>query len=312
MKQFLKALTASKKVVYDHCSWIIPGAKTDSVFNPETLCKHLNSLSIISIGERTTNHVVVEVGSLHYEGTVKCYLRSTSLPQEAFDCYPLNSHDIAFDPTHIITTISKKNCGKMNVFVGNESIECLTSANPGFILGSGEHVEPSEKATMKAAEEKLRESKNGVYFITSSILNNVDQNKKLCPLERGLREECGLTFEGVRVHKLLFGVHDSAGRDERYWTIKYSDDSCDDAYEFGYQRRSKSWLCAVVVFANKTEEQTLKPTDLAEISSANFISLQKAQEQFGTEQMPAAFSAHVEQLKMLIEKLPAIYAECDL
>lgn len=270
--RYLKHLKKHNFGASDNIGYWFPKGINLSTLSVDQILLHLNTLRVVSIAAAgLTHHVVQLVSELYPESPITVYGHSDSLKQIACDVNSVfyNMKTGIFSMPTSIRAANILNIG---------GIEVLSNGFPGYCYAAGEHVNPEEIEHLLA--------------FAASLQGNIGEirNKQfvLAMAKRAFREEFG-EADIQEFANYLIGVHDTPGRDSRYWKVG----------GYGYQRESKSFLITnLFINATFVEEHT----DTAEIASVNRTTLlSDVVQHFGTERMLAAFAAHVEMLPMFID-----------
>jgi hypothetical protein len=231
-----------------------------------------------------------------------CYLKDTSLPQEALDTFVFFADNT---PNKVLEFKGKKYDSSLSVVLGTkrrsdsitvsfvaDSITLLKTGIFGTVI-LGEHLENHEKAEMNSAYTSYLECiKSGKNYY------KLPQRSVKAAL-RNVAEELGFTSE-FTFDAYLVGKDTLDGRDPRYWTFGSSN-------EFGYKRKSESVMVALVARCAAPSELP-DPQDRIECDKGIIVPMQYALGEFSTTgQLKCAFASHPRQLKYCYSKISDLF-----
>jgi hypothetical protein len=294
-KELVAYLTYLKKMRFgtnDFLTCYVPKSCQTATYDVATLCNHLNGLTFKSIGETGKYDTVVTVSSDVFPEPITLRLHRESAPQKAIDT-SLVYADVKTG--RIATTLGfKKITPSINFTLDDEDCEeVLTTGMYGWLYGSGEHVNATTEGIQVNATvweyDEILTAGGFVPYKDVEIAN------------RALLEEIGVTVEpDTKKRFFVCGVHDSPGRDPRYWVHKHG------TVTYGYERSSASVIILCVVIGSIPTSLPM-PTDPAEVEKAKIVPLSTMYKEFQVGgKYPPAFPVHREQFFMTYHKLPEI------
>ncbi len=218
-----------------------------------------------------------------------CYLKDTSLPQEALDTFVFFCNT----STGMINTAlgNKRQSDLITVSFPDNPVSLLKVGMFGTII-LGEHLEAYEKKEMNDAYALYLDNlgKTGKKYMKIS-------DRAVKPAMRALAEEFGLKSSDFKFETYIVGKDTQDGRDPRYWTFGKSG-------EYGYKRKSESLMVAMVAKCEAPVEIP-DPEDLSECSKGVIISVDYALREFSTTgKLGCAFPSHPRQFEMCVQQLP--------
>lgn len=217
-----------------------------------------------------------------------CYLKDTSLPQEALDTFVFFCNDKGKIYTALGT---KRKSPSVNVNFVADQISLLKVGMFGTVI-LGEHLEPNEKKLMnnsfEAFQDHQKKTGQNVMKITG---------RSMKPSMRTLAEEFGFKSDDFTFDTYIIGKDSRDGRDPRYWTFG-------NASQYGYSRQSESLMVAMIAHCDAPTEIP-DPLDIDECSKGVIVSVDYALKEFSQYgNLKCAFPSHPIQLGMCVTELP--------
>jgi hypothetical protein len=211
-----------------------------------------------------------------------CYLKDTSLPQEALDTFVFFCND----SKQIYTALgNKRKSDLISINFVSDKINLLKTSLYGTVI-IGEHLEQNEKKEINESFNlfELHKKIKGQNYMK---LNSRDAK----PSMRALAEEFGLESNQFNFDTYIIGKDTRDNRDPRYWTFGNKN-------EYGYQRKSESLMIILISKCNIPSEIP-DPQDIEECSKGVIVSVDYALKEFSeTGKLKCAFPSHPVQFKM--------------
>lgn len=218
---------------------------------------------------------------------ISCYLKDTSLPQEALDTFVF----FCDSEKNIYTALgTKRKAPIVTINFVDDQICILKIGMFGTVI-LGEHLEPAEKKEMNDAfasfQEHQQKTKKNVMKV---------QTRQMKPSMRTLVEEFGFRSDQFDFDTYIIGKDNRDGRDPRYWTFGKQN-------QYGYKRQSESLMVSLISHCEIPTEIP-DPIDIDECSKGVIVSIDYALKEFNeTGKLQCAFPSHPIQFKMCVNEL---------
>lgn len=237
---------------------------------------------------------IMIVSTINPTFSLKLYLKSAPLPQEALDTFVFLK-DAQSQKVFVVLGTKRKSPTVTVHFTDGRTIDVIEIGLFGSVI-VGEHLEASEKKTMN--ETYFRYLKNRDE-IGRQILK-LDTKSSSAPI-RSLLEELGFV-PTTEFTPYMIGKDTEPGRDERYWEDSF------ESVRYGYNHKSSSLM---VAFVGPPQQMDLgEPQDLYECSKGQIVELEYALREFRVGgKLDCAFPSHPRMLANAVKLLPELLSE---